>query len=147
MSETMKIEIPLNEETIKLKRKVALQIKNYKGLNFHPIVVDVLSAKEINKSGVRVMAKLTKDNGNLCRCCNKTLKQDLSMMVGVGPTCSKYMGLRYLNSYEEIESFREALNKKTEEVGVFEFWIPLNQIRDYVKGNRLKNLAKFAQKT
>lgn len=147
MSQMKKIEISLNNETIKLKRKVALSIRNTKGLNFHPIIVDVLSAVEANKDGIRVVAKMTQDNGKLCRCCNKTLKQDLSMLVGVGPTCSKHLGLKFLNSVEEVESFRESVNKRVEEVGTFDFWLPYNQVREYIKGNRLKNLTKFIQKT
>jgi hypothetical protein len=68
-------------------------------------------------------------------------------LVGVGPTCSKYLGLKYLNSVEEVESFRESVNKRVEEVGTFDFWLPYNQVREYIKGNRLKNLTKFIQKT
>jgi hypothetical protein len=142
MNNSIEIRVPLNNEQIKLKRKVALQIKNSYGLKFHPLVVDVISTTHLSSDAVRVVAKMTESNGKLCRCCNRTLKQDISMLVGVGSTCAKYMGLNYITDPKDVESFKEEIDKKVQEIGTFEFWIPKTQIREYVKGNRLKFLAE-----
>lgn len=142
MSNEIEIRVPLNNEQIKLKRKVALQIKNTYGLKFHPLVVDVISTTHLSSDAVRVVAQMTESNGKLCRCCNRTLKQDISMLVGVGPTCAKYLGLDYINHPDDVEEFKKKIDARVKEIGQFEFWIPKSQIREYVKGNRLKFLAE-----
>jgi hypothetical protein len=41
-----------------------------------------------------------------------------------------------------MESFRNEINKKVQDLGEFEFWLPKSQIKEYVKGHRLKFLAE-----
>jgi hypothetical protein len=142
-SSKIEIRVPLQNETVKLKRKVALQIKNKYNLPFFPLVLDLESTTHMTTDAVRVVGKLTKENGNLCRCCNKTLKTSISMAASVGPVCGKYMGMtKYLTTIEESEMFKKELDKIAESFGSFEFWIPKTQIKEYVKGNRLKFLSE-----
>ena len=142
MANQIEIRVPLNNESVKLKRKVALQIRNGLGLQFHPILVDLISTTHMTTDAVRVRAKLTEQNGKCCRLCNRTLKTDLAMMAGIGSTCAGHLGSKFPVSYEEIESFRSDINKKVEQLGEFEFWLPKSQIKEYVKGHRLKFLAE-----
>jgi hypothetical protein len=142
MSTEIEIRVPLQNESVKLKRKVAVQIRNGLGLNFHPILVDLVSTTHMTTDAVRVRAKLTEQNGKCCRLCNKTLKTDLAMMVGIGSTCSKYLGVNYPVAKEQVEDFRKSIDQKVQELGEFEFWLPKKQIKEYVKGHRLKFLAE-----
>ena len=142
MKKEIEIRVPLQNESVKLKRKVALQIREGLGLKFHPILVDLISTTHMTTDAVRVRAKLTEQNGKCCRLCNKTHKTDLSMMAGIGSTCAGYLGSKYPVSFEEMEAFRNDINKKVADLGEFEFWLPKSQIKQYVKGHRLKFLAE-----
>lgn len=142
MKKEIEIRVPLQNESVKLKRKVAIQIREGLGLKFHPILVDLISTTHMTTDAVRVRAKLTEQNGKCCRLCNKTLKTDLSMMAGIGSTCAGYLGSKYPVSFEEMEAFRSDINKKVQDLGEFEFWLPKSQIKEYVKGHRLKFLAE-----
>ena len=142
MKKEIEIRVPLQNESVKLKRKVAIQIREGLGLKFHPLLVDLISTTHMTTDAVRVRAKLTEQNGKCCRLCNKTLKTDLSMMAGIGSTCAGYLGSKYPVSFEEMEAFRSDINKKVQDLGEFEFWLPKSQIKEYVKGHRLKFLAE-----
>jgi hypothetical protein len=142
MKKEIEIRVPLQNESVKLKRKVAMQIREGLGLKFHPILVDLISTTHMTTDAVRVRAKLTEQNGKCCRLCNKTLKTDLAMMAGIGSTCAGHLGSKYPVSFEEMEAFRSDINKKVQDLGEFEFWLPKSQIKEYVKGHRLKFLAE-----
>ena len=142
MKKEIEIRVPLQNESVKLKRKVAIQIREGLGLKFHPLLVDLISTTHMTTDAVRVRAKLTEQNGKCCRLCNKTLTTDLSMRAGMGSTCAGYLGSKYPVSFEEMEAFRSDINKKVQDLGEFEFWLPKSQIKEYVKGHRLKFLAE-----
>ncbi len=142
MKKEIEIRVPLQNESVKLKRKVAFQIRENLGLKFHPLLVDLISTTHMTTDAVRVRAKLTEQTGKCCRLCNRTLKTDLSMMAGIGSTCAGHLGSKFPVSYEEMEAFRSDINKKVKDLGEFEFWLPKSQIKEYVKGHRLKFLAE-----
>jgi hypothetical protein len=142
MTNEIEIRVPLNNESVKLKRKIAFEIRKNLGLNFHPLLVDLISTTHMTTDSVRVRAKLTQQNGKCCRICNATLKTERAMIVGIGPTCSKHIGLKYPISEETLLSFRDHVTKKLNSIGEFEFWLPKSQIKEYVKGHRLKFLAE-----
>lgn len=142
MTNQVEIRVPLNNESVKLKRKVALQIREGLGLKFHPILVDLISTTHMTTDAVRVRAKLTEQNGKCCRICNRTLKTDLAMLSGIGSTCAGHLGSKFPVSHEELDNFRAEINKKVANLGEFEFWLPKSQIKEYVKGHRLKFLAE-----
>lgn len=142
MTNEIEIRVPLNNESVKLKRKIAFEIRRNLGLNFHPILVDLIITTHMTTDAVRVRAKLTEENGKCCRICNATLKTSLGMIVGIGPICSKRIGLKYPVSEETLSSFRDHVTQKLNSIGEFEFWLPKSQIKEYVKGYRLKFLAE-----
>ena len=99
-----RMNITLVGDTIKIGRKIALGIKEEYGLEFHPILIDVTAVTGMTDRALRVKGKLTKENGGVCRCCAKTLTDDVSKLTGIGPVCSKYVGVAQLNGLlkEEI---------------------------------------------
>ena len=119
-----RIDIKLVGDTIKIGRKIALGIKEEYGLDFHPILVDVTAVTAMTDRALRLKGKLTKENGGVCRCCGKTLTDEMSQVTGIGPVCAKYVGVEHPKSKNDVEKFKEDMSNKIEEVGEFEFWIP-----------------------
>ena len=119
-----RIDIKLVGDTIKIGRKIALGIKEEYGLDFHPILVDVTAVTAMTDRALRVKGKLTKENGGVCRCCGKTLTDEMSQVTGIGPVCAKYVGVEHPKSKNDVKKFKEDMSKKIDEIGEFEFWIP-----------------------
>jgi hypothetical protein len=123
--------IKLVGNTIKLGRKIAEGIKKEKSIDFHPILVDVTEVMVMSNKAFKLKAKLTKENGGICRCCGKTLTDEMSRMTGIGPVCSKYVGVEHPSNKADLPQYREEINKKIDEVGEFEFWIPKRGIVEW----------------
>ena len=126
-----RLNITLVGDTIKIGRKIALGIKEEYGLQFHPILIDVTAVTGMTDRALRVRGKLTKENGGICRCCAKTLTDDVSKLTGIGPVCSKYVGVAHPRSVYDtvaIENYKEDMSRKIDEIGEFEFWIPKKSI-------------------
>lgn len=139
---TIELRIDLKNESIKLKRGVALKLKQEYGLEFMPILVDLVGTTHMSTKAVKVRAKLTKENGDVCRCCGAELTDEFSILTGMGPICSKNLRLKYIKDKSEVARFHEELALRIEEIGEFEFWLPKSQIREYVQGGRFKFLAE-----
>ena len=139
---TIEIRVDLNNESIKIKRGIALKIKEEYGLEFMPILVDLVGTTHISSKAVRVRAKLTKENGDVCRCCGAELTDEFSILTGMGPICAKNLKVRYIKDKTEAARFHEELALRVEEIGEFEFWLPKTQIREFVQGGRFKFLAE-----
>ena len=123
-----RVDIKLIGDTIKIGRKIALGIKEEYGLEFHPILIDVTGVTGVTDKALRVKGKLTKENGGICRCCAKTLTDDISKLTGIGPVCSKYVGEPHPVSIYQVDEYKERLSKKIDDIGEFEFWIPKKAI-------------------
>ena len=136
------INISLNNESIKLKRGIALRLKQEYGLEFMPILVDLVKATKISEKAVRVSVKLTEDNGDVCRCCGLELTDPFSILTGMGATCARHLGVKYIKDKNEVERFRIDLRERIAEVGEFEFWLPKTQIREYVDEKRFKFIVE-----
>jgi hypothetical protein len=119
-----RIDIKLVGDTIKIGRKIALGIKEEYNLEFHPILVDVTAVTAMTDRALRLKGILTKENGGVCRCCGKTLTDEMSQVTGIGPVCAKYVGVEHPKSKNDVEKFKEDMSNKIDEIGEFEFWIP-----------------------
>lgn len=115
-------------ETIKVGRKIALGIKKEYNLDFHPILIDIISVTRLTDKAFRFKGKLTKENGGICRCCGKTLTDEMSQLTGIGPVCAKYVGVDHPKSKNDVVKFKEDMSKRIDEIGEFEFWIPKKSI-------------------
>lgn len=127
----VKLNINLVGNTIKLGRNIARDIKEEYNLEFHPILVDVTQVLMMSNKALKLKAKLTKENGGICRCCGKTLTDEMSRMTGIGPVCSKYVGVEHPVNKADLPIYREKINEKIDEVGEFEFWIPKRGITEW----------------
>lgn len=123
-----RIDVNLVGDTIKIGRKIALSIKKEYGLDFHPVLIDVTSVTGITDRAIRLKGKLTKQNGGICCCCGKTLTDEMSQITGIGPICAKYVGVPHPKSKDEVEKFMGDMQKKIDDIGEFEFWIPKRAI-------------------
>ena len=125
------INVDIVGNTIKLGRNIAMDIKKEYNLEFHPILVDVTKVLVVSEKAMKLEAKLTKENGGICRCCGKTLTDEMSQMTGVGPVCAKYVGVPHPASRKDIPLFQQQMSDRIDEVGAFEFWIPKRQIKEW----------------
>jgi len=125
------LNIPLVGNTIKLGRKIAGDIKEENNLAFYPILVDVTQIVTMSNRALKLKAKLTKENGGICRCCGKTLTDYMSQMTGIGPVCAAYVGVKHPQDKSEVEQFKKNMSDKIDEIGEFEFWIPKRQIVEW----------------
>ena len=115
-------------QTIKVGRKIALGIREEYNLDFHPILIDIISVKGMTDKAFRFKGKLTKENGGICRCCGKTLTDEMSQLTGIGPVCAKYVGVEHPKTKQDVEKFKEDMSNRIDEIGEFEFWIPKKSI-------------------
>ena len=125
------LNINLVGNTIKLGRNIARDIKEEYNLEFHPILVDVTQVLMMSNKALKLKAKLTKENGGICRCCGKTLTDEMSRMTGLGPVCSKYVGVEHPTTKADLPLYRQQISDKIDEVGEFEFWIPKRGIVEW----------------
>ena len=125
------LNVKLVGNTIKLGRNIAGDIKKEYNLDFHPILVDVTTVVTMSNKALKLKAKLTKENGGICRCCGKTLTDEMSRMTGLGPVCSKYVGVTHPTSKADLPMYRQQISDKIDEVGEFEFWIPKRGIVEW----------------
>lgn len=136
------INVSLNNESIKLKRGIALKLKDEYGLEFMPILVDLVKATKLSEKAVRVSVKLTEENGDVCRCCGLELTDPFSVLTGMGATCARNLGVKYIKDKSEVERFKLDLKERIAQVGEFEFWLPKTQIREYVDEKRFKFIVE-----
>lgn len=123
--------IKLVGNTIKIGRKVAMGIKDNYKLEFHPILVDVTEVMVMSNKAFKLKAKLTKENGGICRCCGRTLTDEMSQITGIGPICAKYVGVEHPKTKDDVEQFKVDISNKIDEIGEFEFWIPKRAIVEW----------------
>lgn len=120
--------INLVGDTIKIGRSIGLKIKENYNLEFHPILVDITEVTGMTEKAFRMKGKLTKENGGICRCCGRTLTDEMSQITGIGPVCAKAVGVEHPKKKSEVEQFLEDMSKKIDEIGEFEFWVPKRSI-------------------
>lgn len=126
---TIKLRIPVLGETIQLRRAIAESLKEKHGLEFNPLLIDVTKILEVSPKAIKVAGKLTVKRGKICNCCAKTLTDEFSMLTGLGKTCAKHLGVKYITDSTQVDKFREDYLNKVEEIGEMETWIPLSQIK------------------
>jgi hypothetical protein len=52
-------------------------------------------------------------------------------MTGLGPVCSKYVGVEHPTTKADLPLYRQQISDKIDEVGEFEFWIPKRGIVEW----------------
>jgi hypothetical protein len=118
---TIRMNWPTIGETIKLGRKVGVQLKEKYGLKFNPILIDITSLKAVSPKAVLFVGKMTVKRGKVCTCCMKTLTDEFSMLTGMGN----------ITDASQSDRFREEYLKRVDEIGEMEFWVPKSQIKKW----------------
>ena len=142
-NKTVKLRIPVLGETIQLRRATAELLKEKHGLEFNPLLIDVTKILEISPKAIKVAGKLTVKRGKICNCCAKTLTDEFSMLTGLGKTCAKHLGVKYITDSTQADKFREEYLNKVEEIGEMETWIPLSQVK--VLSDKLEVILKMVR--
>ena len=125
----MDVNIDVIGETILVGRKTGETLKEQKGLQFNPMLLDITEVVTLTAKAVKFKGKLTKKMGGVCKCCARTLTDDFSKLTGYGKICAKHMGVEYIKDKSEVERFNKDMDKKIEEIGEMEFWVPRRQIK------------------
>jgi uncharacterized protein (DUF433 family) len=125
---TIRVNWPMEGETIKITRKVGEELKKKHDLKFNPILLDVTRLKAVSPKAVQFVAKMTVKRGKVCTCCGRTLTDEFSMLTGIGKLCAKHIGVEYITDRGQAERFRNEYLDRVEEIGEMEFWIPKSQI-------------------
>jgi hypothetical protein len=128
---TVRMNWPTIGETIKLGRKIGMELKEKYGLKFNPILIDITTLKAVSPKAVLFSGKLTIKRGDVCTCCMKTLTDEFSMLTGFGKICAKHVGVEYITDKSQTQRFREDYLKRVEEIGEMEFWVPKTQIKKW----------------
>ena len=126
---TLKVRIPTVGETIKIGRKIGQGLKEKYGLEFNPILIDITKITAVSPKAVQFQGKMTIKRGKVCMCCGKSLTDEFSMLTRMGKICATHMKVPYITDASQAERFREDYLKRVEEIGIFEFWVPKNQIK------------------
>ena len=129
--QTVRMNWPTPGETIKLGRKIGIQLKEKYGLEFNPILIDITRLKAVSPKAVLFTGKMTIQRGNVCMCCAKTLTDEFSMLTKMGKICAGHMKVEYITDASQAEAFRERYLKRVEEIGEMEFWVPKSQIKKW----------------
>jgi len=125
---TIRMNWPTIGETIKLGRKIGVQLKDTYGLEFNPILIDITKLLAVSSKAVKFAGKMTIKRGKVCTCCMKTLTDEFSMLTNMGKICARHMKVEYITDASQAESFRERYLQRVEEIGEMEFWVPRKQI-------------------
>ena len=128
---TVRMNWPTVGETIKLGRKIGVQLKEKYDLKFNPILIDITSLKAVSPKAVLFTGKMTVKRGKVCTCCMKTLTDEFSMLTGLGKICAGHVGVEYITDASQADRFREEYLKRVEEIGEMEFWVPKSQIKKW----------------
>ena len=128
---TVHMNIPAIGDTIKVGRKVGMNLKEQYELKFNPILLDITKVLAISPKAVKFSGKLTIKRGSVCTCCMKTLTDEFSMLTGLGKICAKHVGVPYITDASQAQQFREEYMKRVEEIGEMEFWVPKSQIKTW----------------
>jgi hypothetical protein len=131
---TIKMNVPLEGDTIIVGRRIGQQMKETYGLQFNPTLLDITKVLAVSPKAVKFSGKMTIKRGDICVCCAKTLTDEFSMLTKMGKTCAKHMGVEYITDKSQAERFRNEYLKKVEEIGEMEFWVPKRQIKKW-EGN------------
>lgn len=130
-AKTVKLKIPTPGETIKIGRKIGVQLKEQYGLKFNPILIDITKVLGMSPKAYKFQGKLTIKRGDVCTCCMKTLTDEFSMLTGMGKICAGHVGIEYITDKSQAERFRQDYLKRVDEIGEMEFWIPKSQVKKW----------------
>ncbi len=114
---TVRMNWPTPGETIVVGRKIGIQLKEKYGLEFNPVLLDIVKLRAVSPKAVMFEGKMTIKRGDVCMCCGRTLTDEFSMLTKMGKTCAGHMKVEYITDASQAEAFRERYLQKVEEIG------------------------------
>jgi len=115
---------------IKISRFIAKRVAEENDLEFKPFLLTITKVlKETNKA-YQVVGKMNTSDVSSCRCCGKDLTDWRSQATGVGPVCSKALGIPYVKKEEDVEVYKKLLKLKVDKIGDLTFWLAKSQIKE-----------------
>lgn len=128
---TYQLNWPTIGETIIIGRKIGQGLREKYGLEFNPVLLDIVKVKSMSPKAVQFEGKMTVKRGDVCMCCGRTLTDEFSMLTKMGKICAGHMKVQYITDASQADAFRERYLQRVEEIGVMEFWVPKNQIKKW----------------
>ena len=139
--ETKKSFIPKDVKVdVKVKRYIATKIAEENNTDFKPFLMTISKVLDETKYAYKVVGRMTTSDVTSCRCCGRDLTDWKSQSTGVGPTCSKHLGIPYVKKEEDVKVFKKMLEIKINSIGDLTFWLAKSQIVE--GGDVLKNQLK-----
>ena len=115
---------------IKISNFIAKRVAEDNNLEFKPFLMTITKVlKETNKA-YQVVGKMNTSDVSSCRCCGKDLTDWRSQATGVGPVCSKYLGIPYVKKEEDVVVYKKLLKLKIDKIGDLTFWLAKSQIKE-----------------
>ena len=97
-------------------------------LQFAPFTLTITEIHQESAKAVKATVKMTAGEVSVCRCCGAGLTDEKSQATGLGPVCAKKLGVKYITNLNDVARFKSDLQKRIEEIGSFEVWIPRSQV-------------------
>jgi hypothetical protein len=113
---------------IKVTKFVAKNIAEKNKLDFRPFLITVSKVVSETSKSYQLVGRMTTSDVTSCRCCGLDLTDWRSQATGVGPVCSKNLGIPYVKKEEDVEVFKKMLTLKINQIGDLTFWVAKSQI-------------------
>ncbi len=126
---------PVSEEkevnaNLKISKFIAKRIAEENNLEFKPFLVTITKVLRTTNRAYQVVGRMNTSDVTSCRCGGKDLTDWRSQATGVGPVCSKSLGIPYVKNQEDVAVYKKLLELKMENIGDLTFWVPKSQIKE-----------------
>lgn len=127
------VETPQPKEVsvdIKITNFIAKRVAEDNNLEFKPFLMTISKVLKETTKAYQVVGKLTVSDVSDCRVCGRDLTDWRSQATGVGPVCSKSLGIPYVKSELDVAVYKKLLKMKIEKIGDLTFWLAKSQIKE-----------------
>ena len=118
---------------VTLNRTAAMKIKKKYNLMFGPFTVEILGFIPTRRNHKYQTFKFRVNAAgavNVCRICGKSLKDQKSVVSGIGPVCAKGLGHMYHTYQTDIQKFMQQFADECNKIGVMEADFSLYHVKD-----------------
>ena len=115
---------------IKISRFIAKRVAEDNNLEFKPFLLTVTKVLKETPKAYQLVGKMNTSDVSSCRCCGLDLTDWRSQATGVGPVCSKSLGIPYVKKEEDIVVYKKLLKLKIDKIGDLTFWLAKSQIKE-----------------
>ena len=113
---------------IKITKFIAKRVAEENELEFRPFLMTISKVLKETERAYQVVGKLTVSDVSSCRVCGRDLTDWRSQATGVGPVCSKSLGIPYVKNELDVAVYKKLLKMKIDKIGDLTFWLAKSQI-------------------